>query len=79
MKKKYIIIGKGYCHTMEQDQMLNGLQYSDVKFKYGSIEFTGTEEQLTLFLKPLYKNDTNFKVMGVHDQETEDFYKNLFT
>tara|TARA_R100000808_G_C2133673_1_gene142356 strand:- start:470 stop:715 length:246 start_codon:yes stop_codon:yes gene_type:complete len=81
MKKKYIISGKGYCHTMEQDQMLNGLEYSDVNFKYGSIEFTGTDEQLTLFLEPLYENDTNFKVIGVHEynEEEEQYYKNLLT
>jgi len=78
MIQEYTILGKGDFSTMTDAVGLSGIEVADVKYSYGSIQFKGTEKQLDILLDELYKDDSAFKVIGVHDQETEDFYKNLF-
>jgi|TARA_Y100001963_G_scaffold109112_1_gene150797 hypothetical protein len=66
MIKEYIINGKGYFGIRETDHIFSTVDISDIKFGYGYIEFKGTNKQLDLFLESLYKDESNFKVIGVH-------------
>ena len=78
MIKDYKILGKGDFNIMADVPGMTGVEASDVKYCYGAIQFKGTKKQLDILLAEVYKDDSTFKVIGVHDKETEDFYKNLF-
>lgn len=80
-KKKYLINIKGYCSKeMLPDPFITGQEYCDIKLGYSYIEFTGTEEELDNYLIELYKDESNFKVIGVHEDnpELDEHYKQLF-
>ena len=66
MIKEYLIQGKGYFGRMV-DSPVPGIEIGDIKFGYGYIEFKGSEKQLDLFLKSLYKDESTFKVIGIHE------------
>ena len=63
---EYIIEGKGYYSGMTTDPSFFGLQMSDINIGYGYIEVKCTEDELTTILEKLYKDETYFKVIGVH-------------
>jgi|TARA_R100000482_G_C5118159_1_gene144196 hypothetical protein len=63
---EYLIHGKGYYSGMVNDPTFFGLQMSDVNVGYGYIEVKCTEDELTTILENLYKDETYFKVIGVH-------------
>ena len=66
MIKEYLIQGKGYFGCMV-DSPVPGIEIGDIKFRYGYIEFKGSEKQLDLFLERLYKDESTFKVIGIHE------------
>ena len=66
MIKEYLIQGKGYFGCMV-DSPVPGIEIGDIKVGYGYIEFKGSEKQLDLFLKSLYKDESTFKVIGIHE------------
>lgn len=55
---------KGNIPTSMMDVLLQK-SYSDLSFKYGTIEFTDTDEELNDFLKVLMKDESFVKVLGV--------------
>ena len=63
---EYLIEGKGYYSGMTTDPSFFGLQMSDINVGYGYIEVKCTEDELTTILEKLYKDETYFKVIGVH-------------
>ena len=63
---EYLIQGKGYYNGMTNDPSFFGLQMSDINVGYGYIEVKCTEDELTTILEKLYKDETYFKVIGVH-------------
>ena len=63
---EYLIEGKGYYSGMTTDPSFFGLQMSDINIGYGYIEVKCTEDELTTILEKLYKDETYFKVIGVH-------------
>ena len=66
MIKEFLIEGKGYYNTIDDDYFLSGVDVGDIKSGYGYIEFKGTEKQLDKFLKKMYKDESTFKVIGIH-------------
>ena len=79
---KYLINIKEYINQeMLPDPFVTGKEYCDIKLGYGYIEFTGTEKQLDSYLTELYKDESSFKVIGVHDDDPdlEAYYKKLLT
>ena len=66
MIKEYLIQGKGYFGRMV-DSQITGVEMGDIKVGYGYIEFKGSEKQLDLFLERLYKDESTFKVIGIHE------------
>ena len=68
MIKEYLIQGKGFFNYTTNHYYLSNQEVSDIKSSYGLIEFKGTEEQLDLFLESLYKDESSFKVIGIHDK-----------
>ena len=53
-KHTWTIEGKGYFDS--ESQML----------KYGSMKFYGTEKELEIYLEDLIKDESYFKLIGVH-------------
>lgn len=80
MIKQYTIQGKGYFNYITKDTYLSNKEFTDIKCRYGCIEFKGTEKQLDSFLEKLYDDESSFKVIGVHeeDEELENYFKKLF-
>jgi len=73
MKKKtkeFLIMGKGYKNIMTDDPYLSGVEVADITTAYGYIEFKGTDKELDKFLMYLYKDESTFKVIGVHNAIT---------
>ena len=68
MIKEYLIQGNGFFNYTTNDYYLSNQEVSDIKSSYGLIEFKGTQEQLDLFLSSLYKDESTFKVIGIHDK-----------
>jgi hypothetical protein len=56
---------KGYVPVMEKESYLQ--EYADIKIGYSSIVFNGTREQLDELLDKMMKDETYFKVIGVHN------------
>jgi len=63
--KTHKIQVKNYCvGAVKIDQQI-GKKYSDIRTNFGSIDFTGTDEELSEFLKDCRKDEKYFKVIGV--------------
>ena len=80
MKKQYSIHIKGSVPELVKDCTFTKFEYTDLKFDYGAINFKGTEQQLEEVLNYFVEQGHgHFKVIGVHDEETENYYKQLLT
>lgn len=66
MIKEFRIDGKGYYNVVEDDPIITGVETSDIKCGYGYVKFKGTDKQLDDFLEEIQKDETYFKVIGVH-------------
>ena len=76
---KYTIQVKGNIPTIITESKIYKREYNDFKYGYGFLEFTGTDKQLNTLLDHLAEQgDSDFKVIGVHDDDTEKFYKEMF-
>ena len=79
MTQQYTIHIKGNIPTVVAERLSYYSQYQDFSYGQGFINFTGTESQLDGLLQYLNdKGDGYFKVIGVHDDETEKFYQEMF-
>ena len=65
--KEFFIQTKGYMNTMVSHPYNVMQEIGDIKMGYGGMEFKGTETELDAFLETLYKDESSFKVIGVHD------------
>ena len=76
VKKRYIITGKGYFNATVNDPFISKLEVSDLKVKYGNIEFTGTEDQLEEFISELIKDESTFKMIDYFEKDSKehDYY-----
>jgi hypothetical protein len=76
---KYTIHIKGNIPTVVAERLTYSRLYQDFSYSQGFINFTGTEKQLDGLLEYLNKKgDGYFKVIGVHDDEIEKFYQEMF-
>lgn len=55
---------KGNIPLMVMDMLLQK-EFSDIKFGYSYIDFTGSDEELNDFLKTLMKDESFVKVIGI--------------
>ena len=68
----YIIQGKGYYNTLDNDPFLTGVETSDISSGYGYIKFKGTNKQLSSFLEHLYEDEATFKVIGIFNENENE-------
>tara|TARA_R100000655_G_scaffold81429_1_gene120932 strand:- start:73 stop:351 length:279 start_codon:yes stop_codon:yes gene_type:complete len=79
MTQEYTIQVKGNIPRMITESKIYKREYTDFSYGYGFIKFKGTETQLDKLLNELAEQgDNDFKVIGVHDDETEKFYQEMF-
>tara|TARA_Y100001973_G_C5208440_1_gene343455 strand:- start:9465 stop:9734 length:270 start_codon:yes stop_codon:yes gene_type:complete len=72
MKKRYLIMGKGYFNTGVSHPFNLNLEISDIKTSYGNIEFTGTPQGLEKFVSKLMENEATFKVIDYFEKDSKE-------
>jgi len=79
MTQEYTIQVKGNIPRIITESKIYKREYNDFSYGYGFIKFKGTERQLDKLLDHLTaEGDNDFKIIGVHDEETEEYYKQMF-
>ena len=71
-KKRYIITGKGYINCGVDNPYNLNLEITDLKYKYGQIEFTGSKAALEKFVEKLMEDEASFKVTGYFEKDSKE-------
>ena len=70
--KNWIITGKGYINCGVDNPYNLNLEITDLKYKYGQIEFTGTENDLEKFVDELIKDESSFKMIDYFEKDSKE-------